>query len=108
MTVYHTITVLYAYEIFKFPNMQDKCHITDNSSCRPPITSTIYNTHKTHKLLPISLKYGKDQNFVFVSFDYTDFAVSEKVEIPETGLTTPVGWLSLLQLSVLSCFAIVV
>ena len=30
-------------------------------------------------------------------FDYKAFAVSGKVGIPSTGLTTPVGWLSLPQ-----------
>ena len=40
-------------------------------------------------------------------FDYTAFAVSGKVGIPETGLTTPVGWLSLSQLTVLSRSTIV-
>ena len=32
--------------------------------------------------------------------DCTAFVVSGKVEIPLTGLTTPVGWLSLPQLTV--------
>ena len=41
-------------------------------------------------------------------FDYTAFAVSGKVGIPYTGLTTPVGWQSLPQLTVLSRSAIVV
>ena len=41
-------------------------------------------------------------------FDYTAFAVSWKVWIPQTGLTTPVGWLSLPQLTVLSRSAVVV
>ena len=35
-------------------------------------------------------------------FDYTVFEVSGKVGIPYTGLTTPVWWLSLPQLTVLS------
>ena len=35
-------------------------------------------------------------------FDCTAFVVSWKVGIPETGLTTPVGWLSLLKLTVIS------
>ena len=35
-------------------------------------------------------------------FDYTAFVVSGKVGIPLTGLTTPVGWLSLPQVIVLS------
>ena len=35
-----------------------------------------------------------------VFFGYTAFAVSGKVEIPQIGLATPVGWLSLLQLTV--------
>ena len=41
-------------------------------------------------------------------FDYTAFAISGNVGIPLTGLTTPVGWLSLPQLTVLSRSAIVV
>ena len=41
-------------------------------------------------------------------FDYTAFAVSGKVGILQTGLTTSVGWLLLLQLTVLSRSAIVV
>ena len=41
-------------------------------------------------------------------FDYTAFAVSGKVEIEPTGLTTPVGWLSSHQLTVISLSAIVV
>ena len=41
-------------------------------------------------------------------FDYTAFGVSGKVGIPYTSLTTPVGWLSLPQLTVLSRSAIVV
>ena len=41
-------------------------------------------------------------------FDYTAFAVNWKVGIPLTGLTRPVGWLSLLQLALLSRSAIVV
>ena len=41
-------------------------------------------------------------------FDYTAVAVSGKVERSLTGLTTPVGWLSLTQLTVLSRSAIVV
>ena len=39
-------------------------------------------------------------------FYYTSFAVSGKVGYPYTGLTTPVRWLSLLQLTVLSRSAI--
>ena len=39
-------------------------------------------------------------------FDYAAFAVSGKVGIPQTVLTLPVGWLSLLQLTVLSRSAI--
>ena len=41
-------------------------------------------------------------------FHYTAFVVSGKVGIPLTGLTTPVGWLLLPQLTVLSRSAIVV
>ena len=41
-------------------------------------------------------------------FDYAAFAVSRKVWIPLTGLSTPVGWLSLPQLTVLSWSAIIV
>ena len=41
-------------------------------------------------------------------FDYTAFAVSGKVGIPLTGLTTKVGWLSLLQLTVRIRSAIIV
>ena len=41
-------------------------------------------------------------------FDYTAVAVSGKVERSLTGLTTPVGWLLLLQLTVLSRSTIVV
>ena len=41
-------------------------------------------------------------------FDYTTVAVSEKVERSLTGSTTPVEWLLLLQLTVLSRSAIVV
>ena len=41
-------------------------------------------------------------------FDYTAVAVSGKVERSLTGLTTPAGWLLLLQLTVLSRSAIVV
>ena len=41
-------------------------------------------------------------------FDYTAIAVSGKVERSETGLTTPVGWLLLFQLTILSRSAIVV
>ena len=41
-------------------------------------------------------------------FDYTAVAVSGKVGIPLTGFTTPVGWLSLPQLTVLSRSAMVV
>ena len=41
-------------------------------------------------------------------FDYTAFAVNGKVGIPLTGLTTPVGWLSLPQLTFLSRSAIFV
>ena len=46
--------------------------------------------------------------FNMCPFDYTAFAVGGKVGIPLTGLTTPVGWLSLPQLTVLSRSAIVV
>ena len=42
------------------------------------------------------------------AFDYTAFAVSEKVGIPLTGLNTPDGWAPLPQLTVLSRSAIVV
>ena len=42
------------------------------------------------------------QIFKCVSFDYTAFVVSGNVGIPQTGLTTPLGWLSLLQLTVIS------
>ena len=42
------------------------------------------------------------------SFDYTAFAVNGNVGIPLTGLTTPVEWLSVPQLTVLSRSAIVV
>ena len=41
-------------------------------------------------------------------FDYTPVAVSGKVEPSKTGLTTPVGWLLLLQLTILSQPAIFV
>ena len=41
-------------------------------------------------------------------FDYTAFVVSENVGIPLTGLTTPIGWLSLLQLTLLIWSEIVV
>ena len=41
-------------------------------------------------------------------FDYTVVAVSGKVVNSQTGLTTPVGWLLLLQLTVLSRSALVV
>ena len=41
-------------------------------------------------------------------FDYTTSAVSRKVGISQTGLTKPVGWLSSLQLTVLSRSLIVV
>ena len=41
-------------------------------------------------------------------FEYTAFAVSGKVGIPKTGLTTPVGLLSLFQLAVLNRSTIVV
>ena len=41
-------------------------------------------------------------------FEYTAFVVSGKVGIPYTGLITPVGWLSLPKLTVLSRSAIVV
>ena len=41
-------------------------------------------------------------------FDFTTFAVSGKVGIPLTGITTPVRWLLLLQLIVLNRSAIVV
>ena len=41
-------------------------------------------------------------------FDYTTVAVSGKIGIPLTGLTTPDRWLSLLQLTVLNRSAIVV
>ena len=41
-------------------------------------------------------------------FHYTAFVVSGKVGIPLTGLTSPVGWLSLSQLTVQSRCAIVV
>ena len=41
-------------------------------------------------------------------FDYTAISVSGKVGRPLTGLTTPVGWLLLLQLTVLSRSGIVV
>ena len=41
-------------------------------------------------------------------FDYTAFVFNGKAGIPQTGLTTRVGWLLLLQLTVLSRSAIVV
>ena len=41
-------------------------------------------------------------------FDYAAFVVCGKVGYPETGLTTPVGWLLLLLLTVLSQSAIIV
>ena len=48
-------------------------------------------------------------NFLNVCpIDYTHFSVSGKLEIPWTGLTRPIGWLSLLQLTVLYRFTIVV
>ena len=40
-------------------------------------------------------------------FDYMALVISGEVGYPETGLTTPVGWLVLLQLTVLSRFAII-
>ena len=46
--------------------------------------------------------------FLYVNFDYTDFAVSGKVGTPKTGLPTPVVWLSFCQLTVLSRSSIVV
>ena len=47
-------------------------------------------------------KYKQVEILNVCLFGYTTFAVSRKVRIPFTGLTTPVGWLSLLQLTVLS------
>ena len=41
-------------------------------------------------------------------FGYTDVAIGGKAELSETGLTKPVGWLLLLQLTVLSRSAVVV
>ena len=47
-------------------------------------------------------------NFSIVCpFDYTLFVVSGKVGMPSTGITTPVGWLSLLKQAVLNRSAIV-
>ena len=48
------------------------------------------------------------QIFKCVFFLLHSFAGSGKIVIPYTGLTTPVGWLSLPQLTVLSRSAIVV
>ena len=48
------------------------------------------------------------QFFYVCPFDYTAFAVSEKVGYPKSGLTTSVEWLLLIQLTVLSRPAIVV
>ena len=53
--------------------------------------------------------YGDSAFFVMcVFFYFTAFAVSGKVGNRQTSLTTPVWWLSLLQLTVLSRSAIVV
>ena len=41
-------------------------------------------------------------------YNYTALMLSGKVRVPFTGLTTPVVWLSLLKLTVLSRSAIVV
>ena len=48
-------------------------------------------------------------NFVNVCpFDYTDFAVTGKLVIVLNGLSTPVGWVTIIELSVLNRFAIFV
>ena len=58
-------------------------------------------------LLVLSL-FKEDYVQFFFPFDYTADVVSGKIERSLTGLTTPVGWLLLIQLTVLSRFAIVV
>ena len=46
--------------------------------------------------------------FIVCPFDYSNFVVSRKVGIPLTGLTTPVRWLLLPQMTFLSRSAIIV
>ena len=58
-------------------------------------------------MLVLSLYKENYLHFV-CPFDYTALAVSGKVGYLLTGLTTPVGWLLLLQLTVLSRSAIAV
>ena len=61
------------------------------------------------RLLVLGLKKGDYLHFSNVCpFNYTAFVASRKVGIPYTGLTTPVRWLSLLQLTGLSRSTIVV
>ena len=65
----------------------------------------LFNIHIFRQLL----KYMFDLfNGVVSPFNYTALVVSGKARIPLTGLTKPVEWLSLLQLTVLSWSAIVV
>ena len=54
--------------------------------------------------------FGRSVNKIFslCTFDYTAIVVSGEVGIPLTGLTTPFGWLSLIQITCLGRSAIAV
>ena len=76
----------------------------DDSSRAPGLTSGLQGSINFHCGATVTVH----EFFCILHFDYTACAVSWKVGIPYNGLTTTIGWLSLVQFTVLSGSIIVV
>ena len=91
---YSTITITLQKKTATFPNWRRM----------QTSLGKILNTHRCAQVETVV----NNISAVPCLFDYTAFAVSGKVRDMKTRLTTPVGWLLLLQLTLLSRSAIVV